>query len=958
MNTRHEHRECTGAGRGWTWAFLVLLAAAVAPSRAADNAGARAYMDGLDALTAAKWADAEAAFSKAVDADEDNADYLTARGVARALGQKAPAAVKDLQRSLRMRDDWETKLWLCAALYMTGDAEAGSQYITHGPRGQQPTKADLDYSSFVYNVGLGCWQARDGGQTKVMIDGKIVEMSLIEARQRRFPRAAAMFVSRRQTEASPQLAGDLLARVKTNIQGKRYASAVKDLDSLLTASPEDDNLLLLRAECLLALGDYSGSRWEYTRVLTNQPTLAAGYAGRTQAAAHMVAPSPADPADALAQLEKAVRAGQAELRLAELALAVHQAVNARRLRYDEIYQDRLRVLDAALRADGKNPDRLADLAEFLFDESNPPFEQVEPRSWPVYYRYVPQGVPKFGRTGEILPAPPATRTAREVARARALADEALKANPEHVRSMGIKGTILNFHGEHGQALEILDKAVALKPNDFKLLRERSVAEQGIARADALAAAALRSPKITTTDNGNGTTTTTTVYPSAADLARADALDREAKIAHEKAVADMAQVMKLTAGTAMGAYYQGLTDYAYHNLPQAQADFQQAVKLDPKLRDAWEQLAKVNQELNLPEEWAAAREGQLQFIQTTAGPWLTVARGRMAKTQYKGARSALAAARRADAADSRANVYEALVDAANDKTDEALVRFHVALALENARNQLHGRSLAAPRPDALPPEPQDIALTLALRNNVGALLFGQGRTQPAVALFQANVDFLSSLPPEAMATPVPLAALPGAADVPANAPTETYATLKIRSQAGIDFAQWVARYNDPKDQAFAAETFKRLVCEAGAGVSNPVNLQAVVSLGLAELEVSKGNNARALELLRNEGATPQPLWQEMRKTEAAARGATQRQDARDYQKEQDRRSSLSAADAQRERLEAQKKQFQDLRQNTLESLNRPDVSDREKQVLQGSLAQYDRVIRDIDRKLAQLGAGGK
>ncbi|MCY2925743.1 MAG: hypothetical protein NT031_09935, partial [Planctomycetota bacterium] len=357
------------------------------------------------------------------------------------------------------------------------------------------------------------------------MDGQVTEMSLADLRGRQFPRAAAMFVSRRQAGATPQLAGDLLERAKANIQNKRFAAAVKDLDSLLTASPEDGNLLLLHADCLAALGDYSGSRWEYTRVLTDQPALADVYPRRAQAAAHLAGAKGADPAAALAQLEQAVRAGQAQPRLAELALAVHQAVNARRLRYDEIYQDRLRALTEALRADGKNPDRLADLAEFLFAESNPPFEQGEPRSWPVYYRYVPQGVAKFGRAGEILPAPPTSRTAREVARAWALADEALKTNPQHVRSMGIKGTILNFQGEHGQARDVLDKALAIKPNAFTLLRERSVAGQGIARSDALAAAALRSPKITTVDNGNGTSTTTTVYPSAADLARADALDR-------------------------------------------------------------------------------------------------------------------------------------------------------------------------------------------------------------------------------------------------------------------------------------------------------------------------------------------------------------------------------------------------------------------------------------------------
>lgn len=427
------------------------------------------------------------------------------------------------------------------AYYMSGDAATGSQHLTHGPRGRPATKADLDYSQFVSNLGLGCWQGLQGGTAKVLVDGRLVEMSLEELKIKQFPRAAEMFASRRRADAPPQLAGNLLEQAKTNLQNKRHAAALKDLDSLLTASPEDSRLLLLHAECLLALGDYTGSRWEYTRVLTDQPALAAGYLGRALAAAHLADAAraagdlavaeklgakdvaarrrqieavlagikPREPAEALAQLEKGVRAGEGQARLADLALAVHQAVNARRLRYDEIYQERLRALEEARTKAPNDPDRLADLADFLFAESSPPFEQVEPRSWPVYYRYVPQGVAQFGRDGQIEPAPPVSRTAREVDRADGLVEQALKADPEHVRSLGLKGTILNSKGEYEQARKVLDKAIALKKDDPVLLRERSVALQGIARQCALAAAALRMPDISTTYNADGSSTTTT-----------------------------------------------------------------------------------------------------------------------------------------------------------------------------------------------------------------------------------------------------------------------------------------------------------------------------------------------------------------------------------------------------------------------------------------------------------------
>lgn len=891
-------------GRASLLAAAILLASAVGFCRADEGGTATAsYLAGLDALSAGRWADAVAAFAKAVDSDEDNADYRTARGVALVLSQQFPDAIKELQRSLRMRaGNWETKAWLSAAYKMGGDPATASQYLSFPPTGHGAVKADLDYGIFISTMAVHYWQAKTQGK---YVDPRTREsLSVNDIAASEFPRAAAMFARGRQVSAPAPVAGALLERVQKNMLDKQYAAAMKDLDSLLAAAPEDGALLLLRADAALALGDYSGSRADYTRVLTGQPDCAAGYVGRARAAARLAdgkraaadlaiarklgakgvdaaqqdvdrslaaARMPA-PAEARASLEKAARDGLAGPKLVEMAQAVVQAVNARRLRYDEIYQDRLRSLEEARRADPKNPDRIADLADFLFAESSPPFEQVEPRNWPVYYRFVPQAVVKYGRSGEILPAPPAQRTAREVARAAALLDEALAAKGDHVRSLGIKGAILNVQGEHERARDVLDKALAIKPADPVLLRERSVALQAIARADMLAASALRGPKISTVNNQDGTSTTTTVYPSAADLARADMLEQQAKQCHAKAVEDMTRAQKLTAGTAIGAYYQGLVDYAYHNVKQAQADFQQAVKLDPKFRDAWEQLARMNWELGLLEEWAAAREGAVGSIHTTAGPWLVVARERIAKTQYKGAREALAAARQFDPADARADAYMAVVDAANDKPEAALAGFRVAMALEEARGLLHGRDLGKAGP--LPVEPRDIGMTLTLRNRAAALMFQQAQADAAWQLFNANVTYLSSLAPEKLATFVPQAVLPGSADPgprPATAaPGETYAGLKIRAQAGLDYTGWARRYRDAADVALASQTYNRLVVDFVVTDPNPEILQAVISLGLAELHASKGNFTEARELLRNAGATPQPLWQEMRKVQSQIR----------------------------------------------------------------------------------------
>lgn len=955
----------------------------------AGASGAQLYLDGLTRLAEADWAKAAGAFAKAVDADEENADYRTAHGVALTLQGQFVPAIKDFERSLRLRgDDWETKLWLGAAYKMSGDAATAARYVVHGPRGVAiPSQADKDYSLFMLTLSQNYWSAATRGEYVDPKSGKKLTVRDIAAAD--FPKAGTLFAERRKSSAPPELAGVVMERIKANLAKNDCAAALKDLDSLLASSPDDDVLRLLRADTALALGDYAGSRADYTRVLTDQPTLASAYVGRARAAAHMAdaarahadlkiaeklkasgleaagkevdqalsAAVPADPAKALAALKDSAQEGGKLAQLADLALALDQAVNARRLRYDEIYQDRLRVLDEALRAAPRNPDRLADMADFLFAESSPAFEQVEPRSWPVFYRFVPQAVPKIGPTGEILPAPPVQRPAGEVARGSKLVDEALKADPRHVRSMRIKGTILNSQGEYGQARDVLDTAVAIKPDDYLLLRERSVALQAIAREDQLAAGALRTPHISTSNNPDGSSTTTTVYPSAADTARADELEREAKECHQKAVEDMAKVMKLTAGTAMGAYYQGLTDYAYHDVKQARLDFQQAVKLDPKLRVAWEHLAMVCLELKLPEEWAAARMGELNLIQTTAGPWLSVARDEIVRAQFKSARAALAAAAETDAADARIPAYEAVIDAANDKPADALVKYRMALALEQARNRLAGRTLD--KPGSLPITPAHIGLTLVLRNRAAALLFQQGKVDEADEIFAANLAWLSAMPTERLATAVSQGSLPGSTADPSSPPlNETYASLKIRAQAGLDYTAWAKRYSDAKEVQLAWQTYNRLVIEYQVADPNPRVIQAVISLGLAEIEASKGNYAKANELLRDRGAVPNgPLWQEMRKTEAQVNKGLQS----GGNLSPDGISTLPAAnpgDIQRRQLLAQKKQMQELRQATQARLDDPSITDREKQVLRGSIAEYDKVIAGIDKKLNELGAGSE
>ena len=228
--------------RGAWYVWIVLTALCVVPAaamrsphaqgeagaQAADNAAGLAYLEGLDALAAARWPQATAAFSKSIELDGENSDYFTARGVSLALSGQLSQAMDDLKRAMRLSgDNWEARLWLCVAFYMSGDAATGSQYVTYGPRGRKASRADTEYSTYVFSVGMGAWQCRQGGRATIMEDGKSVELSMEELSARAVPRAAAMFVARRKTTAGAGLAGALLQRAEGLRSAGDPAAALK-----------------------------------------------------------------------------------------------------------------------------------------------------------------------------------------------------------------------------------------------------------------------------------------------------------------------------------------------------------------------------------------------------------------------------------------------------------------------------------------------------------------------------------------------------------------------------------------------------------------------------------------------------------------------------------------------------------------------------------------------------------
>jgi len=126
----------------------LLLAAAIgvvpgvdpAAAPAPTPAGLAAYLDGLEALRQARWADATSAFARALQAAGDDPTFVLARGVALTLGEQFPQALADLGRADRLGlKGREAKLWIYAAEAMSGQVSPEHRIGGGGPRSLQRT---------------------------------------------------------------------------------------------------------------------------------------------------------------------------------------------------------------------------------------------------------------------------------------------------------------------------------------------------------------------------------------------------------------------------------------------------------------------------------------------------------------------------------------------------------------------------------------------------------------------------------------------------------------------------------------------------------------------------------------------------------------------------------------------------------------------------------------------------
>jgi tetratricopeptide (TPR) repeat protein len=680
------------------------------PSVFEDSNDARVdYVDGLDALRDGSFDAAWAAFSRAIDRDSENVEFRIARGVTALFAEKPENGIKDLERARQLSEQSkESRMWRAAADRMQ------AQFFTE-------TYPQITNDPFESTVGDTCafW-----GQTFRAVEPGY-EPSAAEQAERRAKLAdlRRWFVARKYEQGGAVEV--LWARGRARCDRGEWTAAASDLEAALARYPEDPTVLYYHAGVRLALGDLETARREYTRVLTTDTSSAHAYLGRALAAARM--------GDATRANADLVALGALDARLADgnrttIANALRDArvpaaFSAPRRRYDEMYQDGLREREWRVRERAQDPAARADVASWLYAHIDVPRERVEPRGEPRLLRH----------------QTPGQQTA-ELTRAERLCDEALAIDRACVKALVVKAAIRVWNMQYADAETLLHRALDKAPTDADVLQLLSQVMDIAAAQKRMMASSLRTPTVvgsnTRIEGDYEVTTTWWRQPTQAELDRARQLEAEADACLARAVAALEIAAKAKAGTAQGAFIQGVLDRRFGRLDAARAAFSDATVKDPNYVEAWFQLAGVCADLTLPDDALFARAAAFDLIETTAAPHLTVAWRLLERTKFESARKVLADALRHDPADPRIAAFRGVAAQADDKLDDAAREYTTALELERARALTCGTSLDVG--DTRPVASHLLGLAFTLRRKLAEIATARGDDRGGLAFLEASL----------------------------------------------------------------------------------------------------------------------------------------------------------------------------------------------------------------------------
>ena len=395
----------------------------------------------------------------------------------------------------------------------------------------------------------------------------------------------------------------------------------------------------------------------------------------------------------LAQLKSSVRAGKMLPQLIDLAVPLVEARRAKNWNREEVYENRVAELKRAIEASPKNPDPLVQLAEFYLRPLAT--RRITDKKGKVRDVLLPlrDEWREFGGKG-VYAVPWVFRGDPDLARP--LLKRALKMNPNHHKAM--RAYALSYRMKHDldRMQPYVKRALAIQPVDLDMARLSLDYYTSGARVLNDQAMQLRKTRIRYEDRSDGRYKITT-YPSEADLAEADQLDRQAQDWRRQAPSALTTVAKATKGKPNQKITYDLANAVYYHwlgeLGKSGGAIKSALKADPYNFDAIEMmidLATGTHTGDLRDKW----KGWLYSLMgTSARVQLNPVFSFVKDKRYRRALQQLDKAEQVDPGATLIPAYRTVVFEGLNDPEGVRTASHLALALEGAKAKVvKGHSL--------------------------------------------------------------------------------------------------------------------------------------------------------------------------------------------------------------------------------------------------------------------------
>jgi Flp pilus assembly protein TadD len=440
----------------------------------------------------------------------------------------------------------------------------------------------------------------------------------------------------------------------------------------------------------------------------------------------------------LQQLIKMAGSGaDAEALVQQATVVVKGENNVRKVEYD-FYRDRKRELTLAAAADPKNAQKLADLAEFMLEESAQihgntgygyrPFFSFRCANPPLEQRHVIE-----------------------------LCDQAIQLDRSNAQAHTTKAGALIELGQGDAARQEINVAMQINANDPELLRMFGQLLNESAANNTAAGDSLSTPTMTEDAQYYYIRSR-----SDADLSQARSYYALADQQQQMALNAIQTSINNTSGTADGYYYASVLAHRNGDKRAGAADMEKAVALAPDNCYYHMLCGKRESELGPSEtvaSWEQYSAGD-NLRQTSANKLINLAWHQLRIRDYDGAQQTLDQALQIDPTDPHVLAYKGLLIAGQTRdrsdVDKSAALLLAAWSLEQAQLRMAGSNIPSVASNF---DPMDVGLEVGLAASAAQRLLNVHRADQAYGMLKIVLADCGHVVPQEINQPVQTAVLP-------------------------------------------------------------------------------------------------------------------------------------------------------------------------------------------------------